>query len=315
MRRRWLGVVSAGLGFLVAGALGGRSFGHALTHVHVEWGVAPQSGPKAGLNLREKRGSALDLELEGDLAGLPAGSVRYLSREDLKALPQVSYEVTDDANFSGAVQVRGVELGTLAREFAADGERALIVAVCGDLYRAHYPEAYVQAHRPVLALEINGEAPGGWPKSREGTGSPMGPYLISNPHFTPSFKILGNAEDAKIPWGVVRLEFRDEQALFGEIAPRGPNLSDAAVQAGYRIARENCLRCHGPSSSGRLKGQLNWAGIAFFVDASPKEFAAYVRDPKSMVKTAEMPGNPGYDDATMQALIAYFRTFFVKKTS
>ena len=143
----------------------------------------------------------------------------------------------------------------------------------------------------------------------------MGPYLISHPHFAPGSRTLGHEEEAQIPWGVVRLEFRNEQAMFGEIAPRGPRADEAAVQAGYRIARENCLRCHGPSSYGRLKGQLNWAGIAFFVDASPKEFAAYVRDPKSVVKTAEMPGNPGYDDATMQALIAYFRTFFAKKTS
>jgi mono/diheme cytochrome c family protein len=232
----------------------------------------------------------------------------------LETLPQVSYAVTDDANFSGAVQVRGVELEILAREFAAGGEKALIVAVCRDLYRAHYPEAYVQAHRPLLVLEINGAAPAGWPKSKGGA-SGMGPYLISHPHFTPSFRILGNEEEAQIPWGVVRLEFRDEGALFGEIAPRGPNSSDPAVQAGYRIARENCLRCHGPASYGRLKGQLNWAGIAFFVEASPEDFAAYVRDPKSVVKTAEMPGNPGYDEATLQALIGYFRTFLVKKTS
>jgi mono/diheme cytochrome c family protein len=111
---------------------------------------------------------------------------------------------------------------------------------------------------------------------------------------------------------VVRLEFRNEQAVFGGIAPRGANAEDPAVQAGYGIARQNCLRCHGPAGNGRLKGQLNWAGIAFFVDASPKDFAAYVRNPKSVVKTAQMPGNPGYDDATLEALMAYFRTFLEK---
>jgi mono/diheme cytochrome c family protein len=302
-------MVAAGLALLVFGGLKGHAF-ESTDLARVGQGARL----RVGVSLREKRGSALDLEVAGDLPGLPAGSVRYLSREDLEALPKVNYEVTDDANFSGPVQIRGLELGTLAREFAAGGEKALLVAVCGDLYRAHYPEAYVQAHQPVLVLEINGEAPSGWPKSKEGSAA-MGPYLISHPHFTPGFRILGNEEQAQIPWGVVRLEFRNEQAVFGQIAPRGANADTEAVQAGYRIARQNCLRCHGPSSYGRLKGQLNWAGIAFFVDASPKEFAAYVRDPKSVVKTAEMPGNPGYDDATMQALIAYFRTFFAKKTS
>jgi hypothetical protein len=43
--------------------------------------------------------------------------------------------------------------------------------------------------------------------------------------------------------------------------------------------------------------------------ASPEYFAAYVRDPRSKNVHAEMPGNPGYDDATIGALAAYFRTF------
>jgi mono/diheme cytochrome c family protein len=265
--------------------------------------------------LRETRSSELDLEVGGELAGLPAGAVRYLTREDLKAMPQVSYRVTDDANFGGAVQISGVELEVLAQKLGAGGEKAVIVAVCGDLYRAHYTRTYVETHRPVLVLEINGKPPEGWPKRKESTGPGMGPYLISHPQFTPSFKILGNEEEAQIPWGVVRLEIRNEETVFAGITPRGAKASDSVVQAGYRIARQNCLRCHGPASYGRLKGQLNWAGIAFFVDASPKDFAAYVRNPKTVVKTAEMPGNPGYDDATVEALIAYFRTFLIKGKS
>jgi mono/diheme cytochrome c family protein len=263
--------------------------------------------------LRETRGSELDLEVGGELAGLPAGIVRYLTREDLKAMPQVSYRVTDDANFDGAVQISGVELEVLARALGASGEKALIVAVCGDLYRAHYPRAYVEAHRPVLVLEINGKEPAGWPKRKESAGTGMEPYLISHRQFTPSFKILGDEEEAQIPWGVARLEFRNEETVFAGITPRGAKASDSAVQAGYQIARQNCLRCHGPASYGHLKGQLNWAGIAFFVEASPKDFAAYVRNPKTVVKTAEMPGNPGYDDATVEALTAYFRTFLPKR--
>ena len=272
--------------------------------------VRPGAPPVSRQILREKRSSGLDLEVVGDLAGLPAGSLRYIAREDLKALPQVTYTVTDDRNFAGAAQVRGVELEVLAREFAGSGEKALIVAVSGDLYRAHYPQGYVQAHRPVLVMEIDGEGPASWPKSKEGSGSAMGPYLISHPHFTPSFKDLGSEEEAQIPWGVVRLEFRNEEAIFGEIAPRAVHAGDA--EAGYRIARQNCLRCHGPAGYGRLKGQITWSGIAFFADSSPRGFAAYVRNPRSVAPYAQMPGNPAYDDATVEALTAYFRTFLVK---
>jgi mono/diheme cytochrome c family protein len=306
MLRRGAGAIFVRWGLLIIVGTGAHAIGSNL------FDVKPGAQPVSRQILREKRSSGLDLEVGGDLAGLPAGSVRYIAREDLKALPQVTYTVTDDANFGGAVEVRGVELEVLARELAGSGEKALLVAVCGDLYRAHYPQGYVQAHRPVLVMEIDGEGPASWPKSQEGSGSAMGPYLISHPHFAPSFKVLGNQEEAQIPWGVVRLEFRNEEAIFGEIAPRAVNAGEAEVQAGYRIARQNCLRCHGPASYGRLKGQITWSGIAFFADSSPRGFAAYVRNPRSVAQYAQMPGNPAYDDATVEALIAYFRTFLVK---
>ena len=304
--RRGAGVIFLSWGLLIFAGMGAHSMGSDL------FGVKAGAQLVSRQILREKRRSGLDLEVAGDLAGLPAGSLRYVAREDLKALPQVTYTVTDDANFAGAVEVRGVDLEVLAREFAGSGEKALIVAVSGDLYRAHYPQVYVRAHRPVLVMEIDGEGPVSWPKSKEGSGSAMGPYLISHPHFTPSFKVLGNEEEAQIPWGVVRLEFRNEEAIFGEIVPRAVNAAETEVQAGYRIARQNCLRCHGPVSYGRLKGQITWSRIAFFADSSPRGFAAYVRDPRSVTPSAEMPGNPSYDDATVEALLAYFRSFLVK---
>jgi len=306
MLRRKAGAIFLSWELLIFSGMSAHAIGSDL------FGVKPDAQPRSWQILREKRSSGLDLEFRGDLAGLPAGSVRYIAREDLKALPQVTYTVTDDRNFVGAVEVRGVALEVLAREFAGSGEKALIVAVSGDLYRAHYPQEYVQAHRPVLVMEIDGEGPASWPKSKEGSGSAMGPYLISHPHFTPSFKVLGNEEEPQIPWGVVRLEFRSEEAIFGEIAPPAVNAGEAEVHAGYRIARQDCLRCHGPASYGRLKGQIAWSGIAFFADSSPREFAAYVRNPRSVAQSAEMPGNPAYDDATVEALIAYFRTFLVK---
>jgi mono/diheme cytochrome c family protein len=306
MLRRRAGAIFLSGRLFIFGGMGAHAIGSDL------FDVKPGAQPRSRQILREKRSSGLDLEVGGDLAGLPAGSVRYIAREDLKALPQVTYTVTDDRNFDGAVEVRGVGLEVLAREFAAHGEKALIVAVSGDLYRGHYPQGYVQAHRPVLVMDIDGEGPASWPKSKEGSGSAMGPYLISHPHFTPSFKVLGNEEEPQIPWGVVRLEFRNEEAIFGEIAPRAVHAGEVEVQAGYRIARQNCLRCHGPASYGRLKGQIAWSGIAFFADSSPRGFAAYVRNPRSVAQSAEMPGNPSYDDATVEALIAYFRTFLVK---
>jgi hypothetical protein len=53
--------------------------------------------------------------------------------------------------------------------------------------------------------------------------------------------------------------------------------------------------------------------LAAWAAAQPEYFAAYVRNPQSKNPTAQMPGNPGYDDATIQALISHFCTFLVKQ--
>jgi mono/diheme cytochrome c family protein len=259
--------------------------------------------------LHEQRVSASDLEVGGEVAGLPPGTTRYITRDDLLALPQVSHTVTDDTNFAGPTRVGGVLLEELNRHLGAAPESDLLIAICDDLYRANYPRAYVLAHHPLLVLEVNGQPPSGWPKDAEGHGLGMGPYMISHPKFTPSFKILSHADEPQIPWGVVRLEFRDEKAVFGAIAPRGPHAADSLVQAGYRIAQQNCFRCHNFGREGGQKAGHPWLVLSAWATASPEYFAAYVRNPLAKNPNAQMPGNRAYDDSTIRALAAYFQTF------
>jgi mono/diheme cytochrome c family protein len=265
------------------------------------------------LALYTARSSPLDLEVAGDLIGLPSGSVRYVRRDELLALPQVTFTITDDPNFTAPTAVSGVLLEQLVQRLSAHPRADLVVAICDDLYRANYPRDYVAAHHPVLVLTINGKSPDAWPKNSEGHGVYIGPYLITHREFKPRFKILAHAEEAQIPWGVVRLEFLNERTVFGAIAPRGPHARDASVQHGYRIAQQNCLRCHNHGDVGGQKAGRPWLVLAAWATAKPEYFAAYVRNPQSKNPHAEMPGNPGYDDATMQALIAYFRTFLVEQ--
>jgi mono/diheme cytochrome c family protein len=165
------------------------------------------------------------------------------------------------------------------------------------------------AHHPVLVLAVNGKPPSGWPKASGGHGFDMGPYMISHEKFTPAFKILSHTDEPQIPWGVVRLEFRDARAVFGAIAPRGPSANQPAVQAGYKIAKQNCFRCHYNGADGGQKSGVTWAVLSALATSSPDFFTAYVRDPKSKRSEPQMPGNPEYDDATTRALTAYFRTF------
>jgi mono/diheme cytochrome c family protein len=269
----------------------------------------PQASAQSSPAWHENRQFASDLEVKGALVGLPPGSTRYVTRSELLAMPQVSFTVTDDTNFNGPANIRGVKLEELARRLAASPASAMVVAICDDSYLSAYPRDYLAGHHPVLVLEVNNKPPSGWPKAAEDHASDMGPYMISNPKFTPSFKVLSHSDEAQIPWGVVRLEFRDEKAVLGAIAPRGPHAEDADVQAGYRIASQNCLRCHNAGSEGGQKSGRPWDLLGGRAAGSPKEFAAYIRAPQTKNPRAQMPANPTYDDATLAALTAYFRTF------
>jgi len=282
-----------------------------VTSVRAAAGASDSSLPSIPLN--SSRRYASDLEVGGELAGLPRGATRYVTLASLLTLPQVTYTVTDDTNFAGAAgggtKISGVPLEELARVLAAAPESDMVVAICDDKYRANYPRDYVEAHQPLLVLRVNGQLPPRWPKDRETHQFSMGPYMISHPKFTPAFTALSHTDEAQIPWGVVRIEFRDERAVFGAIAPRGPRAQDPAVQAGYRIAEQNCFRCHNMGAEGGEKSGRPWLVLAAWAAASPEYFSAYVRDPKKKNRHSEMPANRGYNDATIRAIRDYFATF------
>ncbi len=263
----------------------------------------------AKVTLRSSRTSPLDLELSGDLVGIPGGETRYLTREDLLSLPQVTFNVSDDPNFKGSTQISGVLLEELAANLSANPRSDMVIADCSDLYRSYYPPWYRRAHRPLLVLLINGQPPSRWPKDAEGHGADMGPFLISQPEFSPDFHVLSYVDQPQIPWGVIRLEFREEEKILAVIAPRGPDAVSAEVQAGYRIAQQNCFRCHNQGGEGGQKAGRPWQVLSAWAAASPEYFAAYVHDPKSKNIHAQMPGFASYDQPTLHALVSYFRTF------
>jgi len=260
---------------------------------------------KTWLSVRE---SPSDLEVAGDLDGLPPESTRYIRRQDLLALPQTSFTAVHDEKFGEPTPVSGVPFDELIRALGRKPGADLVIALAYDGYRSTFPAAYVAAHHPLLVLEINGKAPAQWPKDA-GQGADMRPYTVSYNNFVPSFKVFAHADEQQIPWGVIRLEFRNQKSVFGAIEPRGPHAHDAAVQAGYRIAQQNCFRCHNAGGEGGQKSQRPWLVLAAWAAAAPEFFSAYVRDPKTKNPAAQMPGNRGYDDSTMRALTAYFRTF------
>lgn len=269
--------------------------------------IPPASPASSRTLLLAARSSPGDLEIGGELAGLPRGTVRYLRYEDLLALPQETYTISDDSNFKGKTEISGVALATLAKLFGQTAHSDLIVAICYDKYRSNYPSDYLARHHPLLVLKINGQLRDQWPASEY--GGPLGPYVISHPAFKPSFSVLSHKDEAQIPFGVTRLEFRTESVVFGTIRPEGKWDKDSPVWQGYRIAREDCFRCHGLYGEGGERASRSWLVLSAWAATDAVRFRQYVHNPQSIQASAKMPAHGDYDEATLAALSAYFATF------
>ena len=247
-----------------------------------------------------------DLEIGGDLAGVSKEETRFVAYNDLQTLPQETYAVSDDANFAGTVTVSGIALEKLPELLHAAPGASMVMAICDDSYNAHYPAEYFSKHHPLLVLRVNGLPPAQWPKSSD--GSAMGPYMISHPSFTPAFHVLAHADEPQVPWGVVRIDFRNEVEVYAPIVPH-VLLHDASVHDGYTIASQNCFRCHASEGEGGTKSPVSWDKIAAKAATDPGFFDAYVRSPKQLNPKSQMAASTNYDAATLAALRAYFITF------
>jgi len=257
--------------------------------------------------LHAERFSAGDLEVGGELASAPARATRFIRYEDLLRLPQESFTVNDDSNLPAGTEISGVSLDSLANLLGHASADLLIVAICDDQYRANYPHDYLAAHHPILVLSINGKLHDQWPSLREG-GNP-GPYLIAHPFFKPVFKVLSHEDEPQVPYGVVRIEFQRESVVFGAIQPPGNWHENSPVEQGYVIARQDCFRCHNMGSEGGAKAGRSWLQLAKDAAQDSHRFRQTIRNPTSLNLKATMPAHTNYDDATLDALTAYFKTF------
>jgi mono/diheme cytochrome c family protein len=285
----------------------GTAISFLFTSLSPALAVRPNLDSSTPLTLMTARSGQGDLELGGELAGLPAGSVRYLRYEDLLKLPLETYTVSDDTNFHGKTEFSGIALEALAKMYGQQSHSDLIVAICYDKYRSNYPSDYVAAHHPVLVLKINGQLRDKWTVSEHNT--PLGPYLISHPPFTPSFSVLTHKDEAQIPFGVTRLDFRTESVVYGAIKPDGEWAKDSTVWEGYQIARQDCYRCHNMGSEGGLLAARSWLILSAWAATDGTNFEHYIHNPRSVMPAASMPVHPEYDDRTLHALTDYFKTF------
>jgi hypothetical protein len=263
--------------------------------------TAPQK-----LSLLDKRSLPTDLGLSGDVPGASSYAGRYVAYSELLKLPQVTFTVTDDVNFPGKAEISGVYLSELMRMFNIPEKNTLVAAICNDEYEAHYSAEYRAAHHPILVLTINGKQPA--LVKRTGDAGSYGPYLISHPSFTSRYRTLADSEEAQIPNGILELRFVSEDQVFGAIHPHGDFAESSPQMQGYVIARQNCLRCHNAGAYGGHKAGISWSSLAGIANTKSGYFSAYIKDPQSQSAYAQMPSSPDYDNPTLAALTAYFRT-------
>ena len=166
-----------------------------------------------------QRSSPQDLEISGDVPGIPPGGKRFVGYADLSRLAQETFTVKNDENFSDPVTLSGVSLDAIMAALGIDGATHLIAASAVDGYEAHYTAEYRAAHHPFLVLRIGGQEPAKWPKGPNGEN--YGPWLISHPSFSPAFHVLAHKDEAQIPYGVIGLRFLDEAAVLKELRPPG----------------------------------------------------------------------------------------------
>jgi mono/diheme cytochrome c family protein len=258
------------------------------------------------VTLHEARKAADDLEIAG--VGDDPGALRYLRYADLASLRRVAKTIQGNADFGKLkMQIVGIYLEQISGAVGAGKDQDLIDAWCADRYRSHFPAEYVAKHHPILVLTVDGQRPSAWAVKHH-LYDP-GPYFVTYEDFVPAFRVLSHEDEAQLPANVVRLTFNSAAKTFGVIAPKGNFAAGSVVGEGFVIAKQNCLRCHNSGNVGGTKAGWDWVALSTWAREEPAFFAKYVRDPKSVEAHAHMPGNPTYDEGTLAALTAYFRTF------
>ncbi|HTW46819.1 MAG TPA: cytochrome c [Acidobacteriaceae bacterium] len=260
--------------------------------------AAPQK-----IALQAQRTSPQDLEITGDLSGIPAGQSRFVRYADLATLHQVSFTVKDDPNFAGPVQLGGVPLDELIVALGLTGSQQLVAADGADGYEGHYTSEYRTLHHPFLVLTVGGKPPAQWPRGPD--GEILIPYVISQPFFKPAFRILAHIEEPQLAYAVTKLRFYDQVATLAALKPPA-SAGPSAVQ-GYRIMLNSCLRCHSAGDIGGNKSPFGWPQLALIAKGNADAFGKYVIQPNRVNPEATMPPNPNYDAATVAALVAYFQ--------
>lgn len=272
--------------------------------------IAPQNAGRSPFHIERKADS--DLEISGKVQGIRPGESRFVAREYLLGLPQVDSFIEHSEVLAGrsepGIPVRGVYLDVLANSLGASSEASSVAAICADGYTSIFPEKYIQQHRPIFVLTIEGLTPHEWAVRHHSFDA--GPYFVGYQHFVPSFQVLSHSDRPAEPDGMTKIVFESEEQLYAGIVPGGSaGVPQMELEKGYLIARQNCYRCHNAGTNGGTKASVSWKQIGAVAKKEPQRFKKWVSDPQSIDRKSKMPPNKDYDQPTLSVLQRYFASF------
>lgn len=250
----------------------------------------------AELTLRAERGAADDLEI---VIGEKRG---FLTRDDLQSLPRETIE-TDFEVIGSERSLEVVDLATLTAALKIEAAFAIVTAHCTDGYWSVYEPETFERHRPYLVIGLDGRPLSEFTAAQ---GRPdWGPYWVS----VRDAKEVRDAEHWR-PWGVLRLEWWSDQALFQPL--RRHVGQDPAVETGMKLFIGNCASCHALDRFQGGGSVSNRTATILSVHARFNEayFLAMLADPVGTNPTATlMPATTDYSEEELQALLAFLRAY------
>ncbi len=259
----------------------------------------------APLSASATRSSAQDLEVTAVAADGTVSPPRYYSYEQLSTLPQVTVQTEKDPNTGKSATYTGVLVSNLFAAFGATPQQDVLGMTCYDHYTQYYDADYDAKHQPILLLKFDGLPPAKWPQTDQNT--PQGPYSVVYQKFVPSETIYGYVQPPRIPFGVVKAQLLSRSQAYGPFAPK-TNATDPQVQKGYTIAMGSCISCHNAGDQGGTMAMRPWSILAIYAATNSDHFRSYVVNPQKFNPTTKMPAHPTFDDKTLDALQAYFKT-------
>ncbi len=267
--------------------------------------LALAAGLSAGELPRASPAAADDLRVSGLFQSTADGSVKYLPRSALLALPGVTHLHEKPADSIAAADLTVLPIPRLLEAVplapGADG----LVLVCSDRWETMMPLDLARTVHPYLMLEYAGRTPAqGWPRFSPVEG--LAPYYSN---WSPA---LGPRDASGTPYGefdatqiveIRAVNMRERYAPFysGPLAHLSPEASE-----GRKLFIKECNMCHpGPQGVGGNTSQRPIAVLEVHATLNAAYFRRMVTNPKQFFPQTVMPTHEYFTPQMMSQLVAF----------